>query len=188
MWHNRTEVGWRPGQGTILAPLCSNPRSFKSKCTVLKKKVAKLLGLFVAPQWFNARVIMPSSLRPWCGTSQQSAQLWNSQSAGCRTTSQNWEITATLVRPCIQNAYEILVRQVLLAKSTGKRPRGRRPKWSNCISYHAWSRLNVELAGLSENAVDCEVFQVLLGLLPPRPSPDEKRACIWITFTLFTCV
>jgi len=40
---------------------------------------------------------------------------------------------------------ERLVRQALLAKPTGKRPRYRpRPRrWSNCISDLAWSRLDV---------------------------------------------
>ena len=39
-----------------------------------------------------------------------------------------------------------------------------------------WSRLGVEPEELSDIAVDREVCQVLLGLLPPRPSPEEKRA------------
>jgi len=109
------------------------------------------------------------SLRPWCDTSQQSAQLWKLRSPECSTSSLNWKITTTLVRPCIQNPHEKLVKQVLLAKSTGERPRGRpRPRWSNCISDLAWSRHGVEPAKLPEIAVDCEVFQVL-WLLPPRP-------------------
>jgi len=33
------------------------------------------------------------SLHPWCDTSRQSAQLWNSQSPECRNTSPNWENT-----------------------------------------------------------------------------------------------
>ena len=41
-----------------------------------------------------------------CGTSQQSAQLWNSQSSDCQTTSPNQEIPAMLVRPSVQNAPE----------------------------------------------------------------------------------
>jgi len=41
---------------------------------------------------------------PRCDTSRQSAQLWNSQSPECRTTSPpNREIPARLVRPCVQN-------------------------------------------------------------------------------------
>jgi len=40
----------RPGQETSLAPPCSKLRSFGSKCTVLKKALATLLGLFCAPQ------------------------------------------------------------------------------------------------------------------------------------------
>jgi len=42
-----------------------------------------------------------------------------------------------------------LVRQALLAKLTGKRPTCRpRPRWGNCISDLAWSRLDVEPADL----------------------------------------
>ena len=70
-----------------------------------------------------------------------------------------------------------LVRQALLAKPIGKRPRRRsRPRWSNCISDIAWSRLGVEPAELSEIATDREVFQVLLWMLPAQPSREEKRA------------
>jgi len=39
-----TEVRWRPVQETSLTPPCSNVRSFVSKCTVLKKVLATLLG------------------------------------------------------------------------------------------------------------------------------------------------
>jgi len=67
--------------------------------------------------------------------------------------------------------HEGLAKQVLLAKSTGKRPRGHpRPRWSDYILDLALSRLDVKSAELSEIAVDREIFQVLLGLLPPRPS------------------
>jgi len=41
-------------------------------------------------------------------------------------------------------------------------------------------RLGVEPAELSEIAVDHEVFQVLLGLLPPWPPLEEKRAWKWM--------
>jgi len=46
----RTEVRWRLGQETSLAPPCSNLRSFGSKSTVLKKKLTPLLGFFGSPQ------------------------------------------------------------------------------------------------------------------------------------------
>ena len=46
--HN--EVRWRPGQETSLAPPFSNLRPFGSKCTVLKKVLVTLLGLFSAPR------------------------------------------------------------------------------------------------------------------------------------------
>ena len=144
---------------------------------------------FSVPPWFGAPDIVPPLLRPWCDTSQQSALLWNQQNRECRTNSPNWEITTTLVRLCIQNAHVRLVRQILLVKSTGKRPKCRpRPRSSNCISDLAWSSLGVEPAELSEISVDCEVFQVLV-LLPPRPSIGENRAwkwMKWITFTLFS--
>ena len=45
----RAEFRWRLGQETSLAPPCSNLSSFRSKCTVLKKVIATLLGLFCAP-------------------------------------------------------------------------------------------------------------------------------------------
>ena len=45
----RTEVRWLPEQETSLAPPCSNLRSFVSKCTVLKKVLVTLLGLFGVP-------------------------------------------------------------------------------------------------------------------------------------------
>ena len=65
----------------------------------------------------------------------------------------------------------------MLAKTTENRPRIRpRPRWSNCISDLVWSRLGVEPAELSESAVDCEVFQVLLWLLPQRRSPRRKAS------------
>jgi len=123
-----------------------NLNYFGSKCTALKKKLATLLRLFGAPQWFGTRGNMPPFLRPWCDTSRQSAQLWNSQSPECRTTS-NWENTTTLVRSCIHNTQRKMVRQALLAKTTGKRPRCcPNPRWTNCISDLAWSCLGVDPA------------------------------------------
>jgi len=63
--------------------------------------------------------------------------------------------------------HKSMARQVLLAKHTGKRPKDRpRPVWSDYISDLAWSHLVVEPAALAETAVDREVFQALLGLLP----------------------
>ena len=44
------EVRWRPGHEASLAPPCSTLRSFGSKCTVLKKVLMTLLGLFGAPR------------------------------------------------------------------------------------------------------------------------------------------
>jgi len=130
----------------------------------IEEKTCDIVGAFRRPGY------CAPSLRPWWDTSQQSALILNSQSPECRSTSPNSEITTTLVHPCIQNAHERLVRQVLLAKSTGKQPSGRpKPRYSNCISDVAWSRLGVEPAEPSEVAVDCEVFQVLLGSCPLDP-------------------
>jgi len=65
----------------------------------------------------------------------------------------------------------------LQSTPTGKRPRGRpRTRWRDHISILAWSRLAVEPAELSDIAVDCEVFRVLLGLLPPKFTPKENQA------------
>jgi len=64
---------------------------------------------------------------------------------------------------------ERLVRQALLVKPTGKRPKCRpRPGWSNCVSDLAWSHLGVEPAELSQIAVDREIFHALLWILPPQ--------------------
>jgi len=46
--------------------------------------------------------------------------------------------------------------------------------WSNCISDLAWSRLGVEQAEPSAIAVDRDVFQVVLWMLPPQLSLEEK--------------
>jgi len=71
--------------------------------------------------------------------------------------------------------------QVLLATPTAKWPRGRpRTRWSGYLSDLAWSRLGVELAGLSEIVVDREIFQVILGLLLPRSSSEKKRVWKWM--------
>ena len=48
-WQGRNEARWCPEQEASLAPPCSNLKSFGSKCTVLKKVLATLLGLFSAP-------------------------------------------------------------------------------------------------------------------------------------------
>jgi len=64
-------------------------------------------------------------------------------------------------------SHKRLARQVVLAKHTGKQPRGRpKPNWSYYMSDLAWSRLVVEPAQVREIDIDREVFQVLLGLLP----------------------
>ena len=78
---------------------------------------------------------------------------------------------------CPEFHYERLARQVQLAKPTEKRFRGHaRPRCSEYIFDLVWSRLGVETAELSEIAVDREVFQVLLGLLPPRATAPRGKA------------
>jgi len=70
---------------------------------------------------------------------------------------------------------EILARQVLLTKLTGKAAQGRsKTRWGDYISHLAWSRLDVGLAELSKIAENPEVFRAHRGLLPPRPSPEEN--------------
>jgi len=69
--------------------------------------------------------------------------------------------------PSIQNAPGKIGRQVLLATPTGKRPIVRpRTRWSDYISDHAWSRLGVEPAELSEIAVHREASLSLLDCFP----------------------
>ena len=99
----RTEVRWCPGQETSLALPCSNLRSFGSKFTVLKKKLVTLPGLCRCPPSDSVLGAVPPSLRPWCCSLRQSTQLWNLQNPECRATYLNRKISATLVRPCVQN-------------------------------------------------------------------------------------
>ena len=63
----RNDVRWRLGQETSLASPCSNLRSFRSKCTVLKKVLMTLLWLFDPCSHSVPRELcpLPSSLRPW---------------------------------------------------------------------------------------------------------------------------
>jgi len=73
--------------------------------------------------------------------------------------------------------HERLARQIQPAKPTEKRFRGHpRPRCSKYISDLAWSRLDVEPVELSEIAVGRAVFQVLLGLLPPRATLPRGKA------------
>ena len=50
----RNEIRCRPVQEAILAPPCSNVRSFGSKGYVLKKVFVTLLGLFGTPPSHSA--------------------------------------------------------------------------------------------------------------------------------------
>jgi len=53
----RNDVKWRPRQEARLAAR-SNLRSFGSKYTALKKVFVTMLGLFGAPQWFDAPIMI----------------------------------------------------------------------------------------------------------------------------------
>jgi len=71
-------------------------------CT--EEKTCDIPGTFRLPPVVRRLGIVLTSLRPWCDTSRQIAQLWNSKSPERRTTFPNWENTTTVVRPRIQNA------------------------------------------------------------------------------------
>ena len=63
----RNKVRWSPGQ-EVWHPSCSNLRSFGSNCTVLKKVLVTLLGLFFTPCSDSASGEMRPPcppLRPW---------------------------------------------------------------------------------------------------------------------------
>ena len=66
----RNEVRWRPGKETILAPPCSNLRSFGSICTVLIEKSAyDIVVTFWPPAVIRRQgncAPFPPSLRLWC--------------------------------------------------------------------------------------------------------------------------
>jgi len=48
--------------------------------------------------------------------------------------------------------------------------------WLDHISDPDWCRLGAELPELSVIAENCEMFRALLGLLTPRPAPEEKAS------------
>jgi len=154
-----TEVGMRK----FGAP-CSNLRSFGRKCRLLYwRKMWDIFGIFRCPQWFSSRGIV---------------LLWPHRYATgvalCHIV-RSCEIPRALnVEPLLRidrsqlrwfghvsrMPHKRLARQVLLAKPTGKRPRGRpRISWSDYITDLAWSRLVVEPTELCEIVVDREVFQ-----------------------------
>ena len=67
MGEGRNEVRWRPRLEASLAPPCSNLSSFESKCTVLKKVLVTLLGLFGVPapiQRHCSDLVPPSDSAP----------------------------------------------------------------------------------------------------------------------------
>jgi len=71
---------------------------------------------------------------------------------------------------------ERLAWQVLLANNHAKDfQRCLRTRWSDYISDRAWSYLVLAPVKQSKIAADREILQVLLGLLLPRLSTEEKR-------------
>ena len=83
--------------------------------------------------------------------------------------------------------HERLARQVLLAVTTGKRPRGRpRTRWNDYISNLALIPCLCGGNRTSEIGVDREVFPVLLKLLWPPFSSKEKWARKWMDEQLYT--
>jgi len=58
----RNEVRWSPGQEATSAPPCSKLRSFGSQCTVVKKVLLTLLGIFRTPRSGSAP---HSDSAPW---------------------------------------------------------------------------------------------------------------------------
>jgi len=148
---------------------------FLEKMYRIEKKTCDILGLFSAPS-----ESAPGALSPPCPPRYVPGVTLRDKVRSC-------EICRALnVEPLVRikisqlrlfghvsrTPYKRLARQALLAKPTAKRPRGRpRPRWSDCISDIAWSHLGVESLELSEIAVDRDIFQVLLGMLPPATLP-----------------
>ena len=79
----RNEVRWRPGKETSLAPLCSNLKSFGSKCAnvLLKKVFVTLLRLFGAPTviWRpgDCAPLRYASGSGWCSPSKRASVKWH---------------------------------------------------------------------------------------------------------------
>jgi len=100
------EVRWRPRQEASLAPPCSNLRYFGSKCTVLKKVVVALLGLFGILRSDSA----PGELCPLryatAVTLRDKVPSCEIRRTLCVATSNSEmrdPILTTLVSPCVQN-------------------------------------------------------------------------------------
>jgi len=86
-----TEDRWRPGQEINLAPPRPNLRSFGNECIALKKKLAKLLGVFgvLSGSAPGHCVSLSPSSHAWSDTWQQSARLRKPQNPERRNTSPN---------------------------------------------------------------------------------------------------
>ena len=159
----------------------------------IEKKIETFLGLFGAPWWFGTQGIVPPRYAPGVTLRNKVHSCEIRRALKVEPVLPNSEITTTLVRPCVPNAHERLVRQVLLAKSTGKQPRGcPKPRWNNCISDLAWSHLGVEPAELSEIAVDCEVFKILLepicSVTLPRWKASMRMNDIYLILFIHGCL
>jgi len=63
-FQGRTEVRWRPGQETSLAPLCSNLNSFRRKCTVLKKVLRRCWDFSALPSDSAPGTLLPPRHAP----------------------------------------------------------------------------------------------------------------------------
>jgi len=166
----------RPGQETNLPPPYLNLRYFGSKCIVLKKNIRHYCDFSAPPSDSVPGVLSHPHYAPGVTLRDKVRSCEIRRALNVEPLLLIERAQLKLVGPCIQNAQpnERLVRHVLLAKPTRKRPRCRpRYRWSNCISDLSWSRLDVEPAELSEIAIDREVFQVLLWMLP-RNSPRKK--------------
>jgi len=157
-------------------------RTLCTPCTVLKKTPATLFGLFGAPQ---SPVIRRSGLVPPLPPRYTPDVTLRDKVRSCEIRrALNVEPLLRIERSQLcsfgrvsRMPHERLARQVLLAKPTRKPPIDRpMPRWNDCISDPAWSRVGVEPVKLFEIVVDREVFQVLLRLLFPRPSPEAKWA------------
>jgi len=84
---------------------------------------------------------------------------------------------------------ERLARQVLLVTPTWKQPIGRpRTRWCDYTSDLISSRLGVDPKELPEIVENRDVFRVLLGLLSPRPLPEERRVWKWQIEEIRICI
>ena len=76
----------------------------------------------------------------------------------------------------VRMPHQRLAKQVLLSKPRGKRRVGRpRTRWMDNIQALGEERLGIPPEELVSVANDRDHWKTLLGLLPPRPLPGNKR-------------